>query len=100
VLLHTALFIYLIIIVIILSVVRLSPLITAATTALLYQPQMIDDSDSGAVGAMIIGRRKPTSAPLCSPQIPHDQTRLQPGHPRWEATHYPPELWRGLRTSL
>jgi hypothetical protein len=39
---------------IILSGVRLSPLGTAATTGLLYQPQMIDDSDCGAVGGMKI----------------------------------------------
>jgi hypothetical protein len=61
--------------------VRLSPLGTAATTGLLYQPQMIDDSDCGAIGVMKIGRgnrstwRKPAPVPLCLPQIPHDQTR-------------------------
>jgi hypothetical protein len=33
-----------------------SPLGTAATTALLYQPQMIDEGDCGAVGGMKIGR--------------------------------------------
>jgi hypothetical protein len=36
--------------------VRLSPLGTAATTGLLYQPQMIDDGDCGAIGGMKIGR--------------------------------------------
>jgi hypothetical protein len=62
---------------------RLSPLSTAATTGLLYQPQMIDDSDCGAVGGMKIGRenrrtrRKPTTAPLCQSQIPRDQTRTR-----------------------
>jgi hypothetical protein len=62
--------------------VRLSPLGTAATSGLLYQPQMIDDGDCGAVGGMKINRgkpkysvRKPAPAPLCPPQIPHDQTR-------------------------
>jgi hypothetical protein len=35
---------------------RLSPLGTAATIGLLYQPQMIDDGDCGAVGGMKIGR--------------------------------------------
>jgi hypothetical protein len=40
----------------ILSEVRLSPLGTAATIGLLYQPQMIDDGDCGAVGGMKIGR--------------------------------------------
>jgi hypothetical protein len=38
------------IIIIILSGVRLSPLGTVATTGLLYQPQMIDDGDSAAIG--------------------------------------------------
>jgi hypothetical protein len=60
------------------SGVRLSPLGTAATTGLLYQPQKIDDGDCGAIGGVKIGRgnrstrRKPTTAPLCQPQIPHD----------------------------
>jgi hypothetical protein len=68
----------LIIIFIIVSGVRLSPLGTAATTGLLYQPQMIDDGDCGEIGGMKIGRgnrsirRKPAPAPLCPPQIPHD----------------------------
>jgi hypothetical protein len=67
---------------IILSVVRLSPLGTAATTGLrvLYQPQVLDDGECGAIGGMKIGRGnrstrgKPAPAPLCPPQIPHDQT--------------------------
>jgi hypothetical protein len=56
--------------------VGLSPLGTAATTGLLYQPQMIDDGDCGALGG--IGRenrrtqRKPVPVPLCPLQIPHD----------------------------
>jgi hypothetical protein len=41
---------------IILCGVRLSPLGTAATTGLLYQPQMIDDGDCGAIGGMKMGR--------------------------------------------
>jgi hypothetical protein len=41
---------------IVLSGVRLGPLGTAATTGLSYQPQMIDNSDCGAVGGMKIGR--------------------------------------------
>jgi hypothetical protein len=67
--------------IIILSGVRLSPLGTAATIDLLYQPQMIDDGVYGANGGMKIGRgnrstrRKPAPAPLCPPQIPHDQIR-------------------------
>jgi hypothetical protein len=61
--------------------VRLGPFDTAATTGLLYQPQMIGDGDCGAIGGMRIDkgnrstRRKPAPAPLCPPQIPHDQTR-------------------------
>jgi hypothetical protein len=59
------------------SGVGLSPL----GSDLLYQPQMIDDGDCGTIGGMKIGRgnrstrRKP--APLCPPQIPHDQTRAR-----------------------
>jgi hypothetical protein len=72
--------IIIIIIIIVVSGVRLSPLGTAATTGLLYQPQMIDDRDCGEIHGMKIGRgnrstrRKPAPAPLCPPQIPHDQT--------------------------
>jgi hypothetical protein len=60
--------------------VRLSPLATAATTGLLYQPQMIDDGECVAIGGMKISRgnrstrRKPAPMPLCPPQIPHDLT--------------------------
>jgi hypothetical protein len=55
---------------------------TAATTGLLYQTRMIGDGDCGEIGGMKIGtvnrstRRKPAPAPLCPPQIPHDQTRV------------------------
>jgi hypothetical protein len=72
---------FLIIFFIIVSGVRLSPLGTAATTGLLYHPQMIDEGDCGEIGGMKIcrgtriTRRKPAPAPLCPPQIPHDQTR-------------------------
>jgi hypothetical protein len=62
--------------------VRLSPLGTAATVGLLYQPQVIDDDDDdddcGAIGGMLNDRanrsagRKPA---LCPPQIPHDLSR-------------------------
>jgi hypothetical protein len=40
-----------------------------------------DDGDCGEIGRMKIGtgnrstRRKPAPAPLCPPQIPHDNTR-------------------------
>jgi hypothetical protein len=65
---------------IIISGVGLSPLGTAATSGLLYKPQMIDEDECGAIGGMKIGRghrstrRKPAPAPLYPPQIPHDQT--------------------------
>jgi hypothetical protein len=68
---------------IIVSGVRLSPLGTAATTGLLYQPQMIDDGDCGEISGIKIGRgnrstrRKPAPAPICPPQIPHDKTRAR-----------------------
>jgi hypothetical protein len=51
---------------------------TAATTGLLYQPQVIGDGDCGEIGGMKIDRgkrstrKKPAPAPLCPPQIPHD----------------------------
>jgi hypothetical protein len=72
-----------VIIIIIISWVRLSPLGTAATSGLLYQPQMIDDSDCGAIDGMKIGkgnrstRRKRAPMPLCPPQTPHDLTRAR-----------------------
>jgi hypothetical protein len=47
-------FIIIIIIINIIIGVRLSPLGTAATTSLLYQPQVIDDGDCGAIGGMKI----------------------------------------------
>jgi hypothetical protein len=74
---------YLIFFFLILSRVRLSPLGTAATTGLLYQPQKIDDGDCGSVGGMKIGRgnqstrRKPAPLQLCPPQIPHDLTQAR-----------------------
>jgi hypothetical protein len=67
----------------IISGVGLSPLGAAATSGLLYKPQMIDEGDCGVIGGIKIGsgnrstRRKPAPAPLCPPQIPHDQTRAR-----------------------
>jgi hypothetical protein len=61
----------------------LSPLGTAAIPGLLYQSHMIDEGDCGAIGGMKIGRGnrstrgKSAPAPLCPPQIPHDQTRAR-----------------------
>jgi hypothetical protein len=62
---------------------RLSPLGTATTTELLYQPQMMDGGDCGTIIGMRIGRgnrstrRKPAPVPHFPPQIPHDLTRAQ-----------------------
>jgi hypothetical protein len=42
--------------IIILSGVRLSLVGSVATIGLLYQPQMIEDGDCGAIGGMTIGR--------------------------------------------
>jgi hypothetical protein len=60
----------------------MSPHGTAAI-ALLYQPQMIDDGDCGAIGGMKIGRGnrstriKSVPAPICPPQVRHDRTRVR-----------------------
>jgi hypothetical protein len=72
----------------IISGVGLSPLGNAATSGLLYKPQMIDEGDCEAIGGMKIGRgnrstrKKSAPAPLCPPQILHDQTRVR----TWAAT--------------
>jgi hypothetical protein len=47
---------YLVFFFIIISGVGLSPLGTAATSGLLYNPQMINEGDCGAIGGMKIGR--------------------------------------------
>jgi hypothetical protein len=58
------------------SGVGLSPLGTAATSGLLYNSQMIDVGDCGAIGGIKFGRgnrnarRKPAPAPLRPPQKP------------------------------
>jgi hypothetical protein len=67
---------------IILSRVRLSPLGFAATTGLLYKPQMIGDNDCGEIVGMKIGRgnrstrRKPSPSATLSTTNP---TWLDPG---------------------
>jgi hypothetical protein len=74
---------FIIIFINILNGVKLSPLRTAATTGLLYQPHVIDNGDCGAICGMKVGRgnrstrRKPAPAPLCPQQIPHAQTRAR-----------------------
>jgi hypothetical protein len=87
---------------IILSGVRLSPLGTAATTGLLYQPQMIDDGHCGAMGGIKIGRE----TEVLGEKVPRRHfvhhkfhiTRpgLEPGLPRWEASDCQLELWHSL----
>jgi hypothetical protein len=58
---------------------------------LLYQPQMIDDYDCGAIRGMRIGKvnrstlRKPASVELCPPEIPMSWPGLEPGPQRWES---------------
>jgi hypothetical protein len=74
---NVAQIIIIIIIIIIISGVRLSSLGTVATTGLLYQAQILDDGDCGAIGRIIISRgkstrRKTAPAPLLPPQISHD----------------------------
>jgi hypothetical protein len=58
-------------------------IITEATTGLVYQPQMKDDDECGAIGGMFgKGNRntvtKPAPVKLCPPGLEH-------GPPRWEA---------------
>jgi hypothetical protein len=62
-------------------------LVLRSLFGLLYQPQMINDDECGAVGGMRIGRgnrrtrRKAAPMPLYSPQIPHNLTPgSNPGH--------------------
>jgi hypothetical protein len=51
----------------------------AATTGLLYQPQMIGDGDCGEIDGMKIGRgNRSTRRKPAPPLIPHDQTRGWP----------------------
>jgi hypothetical protein len=51
-----------------------------------------DDDDDGEFGGIKIGKgnrstwRKPTPAPLCSPQILLARPGLEPGPPRWETS--------------
>jgi hypothetical protein len=61
---------------------------------LLYQPQVMDDDERGAVGGMRIGRRnrstrrKLAPVPLCPPQIPHDLALARTRTSLWEATNH------------
>jgi hypothetical protein len=68
---------------------------TAATTGLLYQPQMIGDGDCGEIGGTKIGRgnrstRKKTcpSATLSITKTHMTRHGFEHGPPRWEANDY------------
>jgi hypothetical protein len=72
----------------ILSGVRLSPLGTAATIGLSYQPQRIDDGDRGAIGRRKIGKGTEVFGEnLTRRQFVHHKSHMIiPGlkPPRWE----------------
>jgi hypothetical protein len=78
-------------VIIVLSGVRLSPHGTAATTGLLYQPQMIDDGDCRTIGGMQIGkknqstRRKTAQCHFVHHKSHLTRPGLERGPPRWEA---------------
>jgi hypothetical protein len=83
---------------------RLSPLGTTATIRLLYQPQMIDDGDCGAIGGMKIGRenrssrRKPIPRPLFPP--PGSIQGRRGGKPATNRLSYGTAFDRSLLTIL
>jgi hypothetical protein len=71
--------------------VELGPLGTSASEwPIILGP---GDCDDGEFGGIKINRgnrntrRKPAPAPRCSPQIPLARAGLEPGSPRWEASH-------------
>jgi hypothetical protein len=54
----------------------------------LYQPQIIDDGDYGAVGGMKIGGgNRSAPVPLCPAQIPYDLTMARPSD-RWKIRNH------------
>jgi hypothetical protein len=74
-------------IIIILSGMRLSPLGTLTTTGLLYQLQMIDDADCGAIGGIKFGRggrsnRKKPEGHFVHHKPHMTRPGLEPGPPR------------------
>jgi hypothetical protein len=71
---------------------------------LLYQFQMTDEDECGAVSGMTVDGghwstwRKPAPVPLYPQQIPYNLTWVQPRLSWWEASAYPPELWHGKKS--
>jgi hypothetical protein len=74
---------------------------TAATTGLLYQPQMIGDGDCEE---KLVKRGLAGETEVLGENLPqHHKSHMtrpgfEPGPPRWEASDFPLELWRGLNT--
>jgi hypothetical protein len=57
---------------------------TAATTGLLYKPQMIGDGDCGEIGGMKIGRGNRSH--FIHHKSHMTRPRFEPSPPRWEAS--------------
>jgi hypothetical protein len=62
---------------------------TAATSGLLYQPQMIGEGDCGAIGGIKIGRETEVlgEAPFVHHKSHLTRPGIEPEPPRWDASH-------------